>query len=497
VWVRLILFPELVEGNAASAGSACVTSTLSGSATGNLRLIDQTICPFVWKFKMRNSRILMLIFVCLAVLLSTNAGAQTAKTSGIVGDGQHDDSKGIQALLDTRQSMVYLPPPPVRYLISQPLQMHSQQTLRLDLFTVIRLKDSSDCPMITNDNHTDGNENIALIGGIWDMHNEGQSLCEYQKTRNWHGSYDPARYLGVLMRFNHVKNLTLRGLTFKDPVTYSAQLGNLDQFTVSEITFDHNLKRSNMDGIHVHGNSYNGQINNLKGTTNDDLVALNADDAGIFEMSRGPIENIVVDGIWSTDGYTAVRLLSAGSPLRRIRLKNIFGTYRYNVVSFTNHKVHPGSASTFDDISISALCCAKSGMGMKFDPAEPGKAAFSLIWIDAPAVVSGLTIAGLNRQESVWPAATILIEPGVVVNSLQLSQVNIYNFTAGPLDMLVNGGTIGQLDMNQVRLETVEGEKRGMLLRNSGEIKHSSLQQISVVNTIEEIEEEPAYPKTP
>jgi polygalacturonase len=57
------------------------------------------------------------------------------------------------------------------------------------------------------------------------------------------------------MRFNNVKNLSLRGLTLKDPVTFGMQLGNLRQFTIEDITFDYNLKRSNMDGVHVHGNS--------------------------------------------------------------------------------------------------------------------------------------------------------------------------------------------------------------------------------------------------
>ena len=92
-----------------------------------------------------------------------------------------------------------------------------------------------------------------------------------------------ARYLGVLMRFNRVKRLTLRGLTLKDPVTFSTQLGNLEEFTIEDIAFDHNLKRTNMDGIHVHGNSRHGRITNLKAATNDDLVALDADDGGIFE----------------------------------------------------------------------------------------------------------------------------------------------------------------------------------------------------------------------
>lgn len=435
-------------------------------------------------------------FALFSVLLVTplTVFAQQAPTpavDGLLGDGVRDDTAAIQALLDSRSSLVYLPAPPRHYLISKPLRIHSNQTLRLDRFTVIRLRDRSDCLMITNDDHDSGNENIALVGGIWDMNNEGQSLAEYQKTRNWKGAYDPARYLGVLMRFNRVKRLTLRGLTLKDPVTWSTQLGNLREFTIEDISFDHNLKRTNMDGIHVHGNSRHGRITNLKGATNDDMVALNADDGGIFEMSRGAIEDVSVDGLWSEDGYTAVRLLSAGSPLRRIRLANIFGTYRYNVVSFTNHAVHPGSESTFEDISIRGLFCAKSGRGMKIDPAQSGSPGHSLVWIDAPAVVSGLTMVDIHRTEAVWPTATIFIAPGATVRSLQLTQAIILNRTPGPLDLLVNRGTIEHLSFSQVRVEAAGGPARGTVVRNGGRIQDRNFQHVAAVNLSAETVEEP------
>lgn len=443
-----------------------------------------------------NTRILSflaIISTCSLTFAATESATPTldVKRRRAIGDGVADDTAAIQALLDSRRALVHLPAPPKHYLISKPLRIYSNQTLQLDRFAVIRLKDGSDCLMITNDDHERGNENIALVGGVWDMHNEGQSLAEYQKTRIWKGTYDPARYLGVLMRFNRVKRLTLRGLTLKDPVTFSTQLGNLTEFTIEDITFDHNLKRTNMDGIHVHGNSRHGRITNLKGATNDDLVALNADDGGIYEMSRGPIEDIAVDGVWATDGYTAVRLLSAGSPIRRVRLANIFGTYRVNAVSFTNHKVHPGSESIFEDISITGLFCAKSGASTDANPTTPGISKLALIWIDAPAVVSGLTMADIHRTETTWPAATIYIEPGATIKSLQLTQAAILNRTPGPLDLLVNRGTIEHLSLSQVSLEATEGPARGAVVRNSGKIHERNFQQVSAVNAAVETENEP------
>jgi len=433
------------------------------------------------------------IRVCGVILEPIGAAPAMATAQiapGVVGDGVHDDTDGLQALLDSGRPEVRFPDPPVRLAISRTLKIHSRQSLVLSPATVIRLLPKSNTVMITNDDHDRGNTNICLIGGIWDMDNEKQDLCSYHRDRNWHGEYRSNAYIGVLMRFNNVTDLTLRGLTLKDPESYGTQLGNLNRFTIEDITFDYNLKRGNMDGIHVHGNSRHGRIANLKGTTNDDAVALNADDAGIFEMCRGPIEDIAVDGVSAKDGYTAVRLLSAGSPVRRIRLANIFGTYRYNVVSFTNHKVHPGSESTFEDIFLDGLFCAKSSMGLKFDPAKPGNSSFSLIWIDVPAVVSGLTVTNLCRTETLWPAATLFVEPGATIKSLQLTQASLLNRTPGPLDLLVNRGAIDSLSMNQVRLEASEGPARGAVVRNSGRIRERYLQQVSAVNTTGEVVEE-------
>jgi hypothetical protein len=186
--------------------------------------------------------------------------------------------------------------------------------------------------------------------------------------------------------------------------------------------------------------------------------------------------------VFSENGYTAVRILSAGSPVRRVQLANIFGTYRYNVVSFTNHRVHPGSPSTFEDISLRGIFCSKSGQGMKVDPAKPGSPYFALVWIDAPAVVSSLTIADYHRTESVWPAANILIEAGATAESLHLSNVSVINRTLGAINVLRNKGTVGWLGMTNVYAKADEGSSRGAVVSSPGLIRRYSLENVSAVN---------------
>ena len=62
---------------------------------------------------------------------------------GVVGDGVHDDTLGLQALLDSGRTEVHFPSPPVCLLISKTLTIHSRQTLVLGRHTVIRLKEHS------------------------------------------------------------------------------------------------------------------------------------------------------------------------------------------------------------------------------------------------------------------------------------------------------------------------------------------------------------------
>ena len=396
--------------------------------------------------------------------------------AGVVGDGQNDDADGLQAALDTRSTVVYLPPPRVHYLVRSTLQIHSGQTLLLDRHTVIRLADQANRIMLTNSEHHHGNKGIALIGGLWDGNNANQTREDLRVA-----GYDPSRYIGVAMRFCNVRDLTIRGLTIKDPESFGVQLGRIHQFTVEDITFDYNLLRRNMDGVHLNGSCSHGRIANLKGTTNDDLVALNADDCPPWEMSRGPISHIVVDTIFSENGYTAVRLLSHGSPVSRIKLANVFGTYRYNVASFTSMAVHPGEPSTFDDISIDGVFCSKSSKDIDLPPDGPPGKRFAPIRIDAPAVVSALTIRDYHRTEAVLPADDIHIEPGATIDNLVLSDVTLVNRCGSPINLLHNRGTIGNLGLTNVYAKAGDARSGGFVLKNDGSISRLCPMNVSAL----------------
>ena len=259
------------------------------------------------------------------------------------------------------------------------------------------------------------------------------------------------------MQFKNIRNLTIRDVTLKDPETFAVQMGNIVGFNISNIRFDYNLKKRNMDGIHLHGGCRQGSIRNLSGNTNDDMVALNANDGPLFELSRGEISDVRIDGLWADNGYTAVRILSSGDPVRRIRISDVFGSWRYYVVSFTHHHVHPGDR-LIEDVLIDGVFSAK-----QLDPVntispelfmEPVRRSNPLFRIESGMNVRNLTIQNVVRREWLSDAApTISIEPEADIDSLRLRDITIVNHSASPLTFIWNDGKIGRLEKDSVLLQ--------------------------------------------
>lgn len=408
----------------------------------------------------------------LAVMRAADAPANSAAPAGpaIFGDGVHDDTEGIQAALDSGKSVVYLPPPLKHYLISRTLRMHSEQMLRLDRFTLIRLAPKSDCLMVTNDDHAKGNRHIALIGGIWDMDNSRQSpnpLVRPLPAGAAPPKYEADRYLGFCMRFVNVQHFVLRDITFRDPVTFCTQFARLRYFTIDDITFDHHHANPepgfNMDGIHLDGGCRFGRISNIKGRSNDDIIALNADDHETESPCFGPIEDITIDGIYADDCHSAVRLLSCGSPVRRITISNVHGTYYQYAVGLTKFFLGRPNPGVFDDVTLRDLHCAKAPRYPSYEKEK--SRVYPVIFVQQKVEVGRLSIEHFHRREEAWAVPGIEIEKGAKVNTLQINHYATNNQMPDPLGAIVNDGVIGTLISDDVT------NNKGEVLVNRGTIQ--------------------------
>lgn len=366
----------------------------------------------------------------------------------LYGDGINDDTDAIQELINSSKGLVYLPVPKDKYLISRTLTLHSNMELRLDSYTVIKLMPGSSCLMLSCENC----ENVTVRGGIWDMDNISQApnpLWTHTYGKVKHDDFDQ-RYMGVLMRFFGIKNLTLQGITLKDPVTFGIQMAEIYQFTVDSITFDYNQGNpvmATMDGVHIESGCRFGRVTNLKGRCFDDLLAINADD-----FHHGDIEDISVDGIYSEKGHSAIRMLSTCSAVRRISVSNIFGTFYQYCVGITKYYREPGTGQ-YDQISLRNIYASKAFRYPTFYTEK--SIVYPIIYIEKDLHIKHLVISELHRREQETDIPTILIEEGTDIENMSIYDCS-YENNVGNAPFMLKKGNIENLTIKNVTVKDCE-----------------------------------------
>jgi len=377
----------------------------------------------------------------------------------LYGDGIHSDYEGIQALLDTHTSVVCLPVPKNCYRIDKTLRIHAGQTLKLDSETVIKLLPESNCFMLTNDPQ-DGTHDISVEGGIWDFNNLEQRnpirdpiYSEARKKGISHRDGNPNtvvrysdNYFGSIMRFRGVKRLNITGITYKDPITYCLQMAETTYFTVENIRFDMNYGNPipmNMDGVHLDGGCQYGFIHNIQGTCYDDVVALNADDG-----HDGPISDIVIDGVFADNALRGVRLLSTKSPVSRISMSRIYGTYYQNAVLIGYFYPFSGIRGKFDHIVIRDEFASQAPRLPIYQKRPEYQ--FALMEVCGEVDVTSLQIDCAHRKEECADIEMLKVEKRARIGTLSVSHASQENLTGKEYPMITIDGHVDKLILNDI-----------------------------------------------
>lgn len=244
---------------------------------------------------------------------------------GIIGDGLADDTPALQKAINACGG--YLELPAGVYRITRTLLLPSNMYLKLHPYAVMKLCGEINRRagefLLANADARNGNENITVEGGLWD----GNCCGTYNVKPD---IFTPNGWSGSMFNFHKVKNLKLTDMTVMDSPAYFFRFCELDGFDIRNIIFTGGNARPNQDGLHFCGGCRNGYIGNivaLNGQTNDDLIALNADDCihrvENLGLTNGPIENIRIENIVAEDCHTFLRMLSVDSPIRNIEIKNV------------------------------------------------------------------------------------------------------------------------------------------------------------------------------
>jgi len=350
----------------------------------------------------------------------------------LYGDGIHDDSQGLQEQLDKRGIIVI--DKPGTYLVEKTLIIHSFTKLVLAPGVVIKAAPMSRCAIIENEHFAGGgrDSDIEISGGIFDGNCDNMGLDGvYEAMHRLDDPYSPARFKGKLMRFAHIDKIILEKLTVKDPVSYGIQIGDVRGFITRDLFFDYNWHFGTTDGVHINGPARDGVIENLCGTTNDDMVSLTTYDEPHAEISLGDIENIYIHNITAKNGFSGVRLLSGENySLTNVRIDGLYGDYRHSGVVISNHNLRPGKV-WFDNIILENFCAVKSHTPLTEDcfrywEGEADK--MSIIDVEKGACCGSMTIRNVCRhQEKSTEGALIHMTADTKIQRLVLD--NVYQTT--------------------------------------------------------------------
>lgn len=255
------------------------------------------------------------------------ADSYDVRECGATGDGVQDDAPAIQAVLAGGHREVFIPAGD--YRIAQTLKVDSFTRIAADpearLFICGETEHDADSFLLTNSDHAFGNAAISISGGIWDGNKQGRTNFKDPDLFNTDAC------TGTVLNFCNVRGLRLSDFIVANSVVYFVRMCMLEDFEIRDIAFESAVIENNQDGLHFNGFVKNGIVENIraitKGQTNDDLIALNADDAmhrlENTGMVCGPIENIVFRNLYAEDCHTAIRMLSYVSPIRNIRIENV------------------------------------------------------------------------------------------------------------------------------------------------------------------------------
>ena len=223
-------------------------------------------------------------------------------------------------------------------MISQTLKVNSDTYIVADRNAKIVMKSTSRKKrnefLLSNSDAVNGNENIKISGGIWDGNNTSP---EHVKP----DLFDKNGYSGALLNFVNVDGLALHDMVLANSVTYYTRICKVHNFTIENIDFVSDRFGANQDGLHFGGDVKYGRVKNIRalsyGQTNDDMIALNADDSiervENLDLCCDTIEDITFENIYTENCHTIIRMLSITAEIKNIRFKNIYGGFRCYAVN--------------------------------------------------------------------------------------------------------------------------------------------------------------------
>ena len=454
-----------------------------------------------------------------AALAKCVGGAFSPLVYGAVGDGNNDDTAAIQAALDAAGAAggkVFIPTG--TYKLTAAIQIGSNTHLHMSPGCTLTLASGANCPLIRNKNWSTGaitDTNIVITGGTLfcngvctgsggtGLYNIDDSLAN--GTGNFNQTYAANVTVsghgpGVGLALFGVDHLAITDVQVQNARSYGIAAINITDFRIvgNEVTTNLAIGGDNTDGIHIDGPASNGVVAENWGTSQDDFIALNADDGRLFlnAATSGAITGVAVVDNHFVQCVNGIRLLSANALLDDVRVSGNWGKVtgillsaepfagmggngNFGSWSFDNFRGQAGSTPiliggnhlhiTMDGISLKTdlVSTAPIEVGYRSGNYAIGKMTLTNMQVgnDATCALQGIvnlhncTIGDLILANNIWTSAG---------TQFHASAALVINGAASHINRVVAGGNdVPKLFSNTTTIGSVRGPDYGAVVFES------------------------------
>jgi len=402
------------------------------------------------------------------IVIAGEAGARL--DSDVTIGGGTDDTALIQGILDCAPELGALKLVVDGAILVRGLKVHSNTTIEcLNRGCGFFLADGANQPLIANATpqpESRADRNLSFFGGTYNGNAAHQD--------KFHPDY------GWLTAFalHGVEQVLLCDVSITNSRTFAVYLTNWRRVVLENIyiNLDDTLTPSNQDGIHVQGPGEFLSIRNIQGHAWDDLVALNIDDLqadwdseGRFvrlEESRfgryagiGPVSDVEIDGVQADDCAQVIRVLSRGSRLDRVSIRNVKGTYRDFGVWITPYfrEVSNIGRLEFENIDLRPV-----------QPRSYNYVPPFLFWLAGK--IEHVVLKNISSHQAIDDRPLVWIQPDAKIDLLRVQGLHVYDRRPeiGRASLIRADGRIELLQVRDVVIQRPQAASQaGSLLATS------------------------------
>ena len=372
---------------------------------------------------------------------------------GAKGDGVADaEDVAINAIIAISTGIVYIPDG--TYIISGQINLKSNMKLLLSPGAIIKTKDGAqpytmisaggiDIPLV----------NVFIEGGTFDA------------------NYRSGTRKGNAIQLFEIDGLIVRNIKIIDSGNWGIQHFGCNNFLIENITFDQAEGAGiNSDGIT--GSSTNGTIRNIKGYTNDDMVAV-----GSMIWSKTYLtENIVIENIFPAKKnnsltWVGVAVYASDNLItKNVTIRNVQG-YTTNcpirVMDYKSWDTAQGIKSTIqnitiDNVKVTTGATATTNVGILLET----------------ATIKGLRVSNIQINHAT-ASDTILIS-NVVADTILLTDVEGNPSTDLKYGIKIVNSVIDTITAEKLKFNIVIGNSIGVFIDTNTVINHFNIDKFLV-----------------